>query len=73
MDLEVVKSFARENGYYTAKDGGKFHGMDAFIPLFRSEKMITGYNYLILLDGGKLRFSNITETEEYMGLIPPTK
>lgn len=73
MMLEEVKDFAKRNGYYTAEAAGKFHGMDAYIPRFRSDEAITGYPYLILDDKGRLRVSTLEETREYIGAIPPTK
>lgn len=73
MMLEEVKDFAKKNGYYTVEAAGKFHDMDAYIPKFRSDEAITGYPYLILNDGGKLRFSTLEETREYMGAATPTK
>lgn len=73
MTLEEVKDFARKNGYYTAEAAGKFHGMDAYIPKFRSDEAVTGYPYLILDDRGKLRFSTLEETREYIGAVIPKK
>ena len=55
MEIEKIKDYAREKGFYRVYYLGKFKGQDVYKPLMKDENASIGKPFFILVNGEEMK------------------